>query len=562
MQLTYFLLNSDIDSAEKAANSLEPGELDYNSSGYLLSAEGGPHPRNIFVVAGYKESGVPDWLDLIDDHAFEMPRFTSCRYSMVVIVKAVAIAPGEGDEQERTVSRFMAVTAGSGYSYLNPGDVVQTFGKDVVLNWTQDGQLLELETDNPGRRGRRTNQKLHEEGSVNDFAILDELFSVIKVGSKVSNDGTDEAISGGRSARFRGSANLDNLIAICDILLQKFLDERSRPGEFLGFEPTQPVVGFAETEAALEAFFEELLTNDAIDLGFSEPESRDDDKWYALRYKLASGDTQYRHVRITDWRAVEMRTLLRAHLTNPVRQRSAQVVLRSLEQDGREKSWGFAVLTKYVSFISLPSGGQKWIISDGTVYRVPSELHDRLNERVALIARCPITLPHFNRASDYAIVQPNNRRVLSEAAYNARICDESVDQYTNFDVAEFRDNIDRSKVEVCDIFVNGRLICVKRGLETPQIGAVCQQAIDAAICLENYDDYWNFLQGKLRVPFDHSPKRDSRKFTFVLALVTHRRLGSLDELPLKSKLAIARCFRSINGSGFNLEYAIIDDRLQ
>lgn len=536
--------------------------------------QGKSHERDAFIYYGFDESDPPDWTALASEFKVNLAKKKGARYSMLLLVKAVANKPTQpgnatspggvslqtGGQVAVQEERIMAVTAGSAWSYIKSEHLVRHFGKNVVLNWSPSDGLTELDTENPGERGKKTKQKLHNPGPVSDFAVFEDLFSVLKVGSRVMSGPKEESIVGGRSVRYRGDVNLGNLVKICDLLLEKYLDDSSRPKEFSDIERVVEIYDEAEVAKCKAEFFAELFGKGPIDVGFAQPQDPKDGHSFWLRYKDKDADKSYHYHPILDWDSVSMRKFLVAHINTDVKRATAQVCeqLETTGDDGttKHKPVGTRPLLHYVSYVSMATSGKKWIISEDAYYQVAAELHDRLNERVRTIPKSSFVLPPFDKNLDLHLDARGNK-VLSENDYNRRVCTSVHSSYTLFDVAECRKQIDRSRVEVCDIFSDGNFVAAKRGLDSAEVAYLCKQVADAATCLQYYDDYWTTLKTHLKVAFPFDPKTDWGKFTFVLALITDRSIASLDELPLKAKLAIVECMRPVLMGRFKLEFITV-----
>lgn len=517
--------------------------------------------RTVLGWSGYSESPPPEWLELFEAVGVPVERYASVRYSGLLLLEAEAtLASTSGQSNDEPIKRVMAVTAGSAYSHLPKDWLEPQFGKGVILNWTTTEGLVAMDIDNPGRRGKRTSQKLHNPGTVSDFALFDDLYNVLRLGSKVQTDLGEEDISGGRSVRFKGSASVTELVQICDELLLRFMDETKRPIEFAGIEPVQPVFDEALQEDALEIFFSELSAGESIDLGFLEPKEAEENQAYCLRYKNSVDDTRFVYTEITDWRTSQMSTFLLSHLTNYARKRSAEIALCDIDKRDDKtifKARGSEPLCAHISFVSSAHDGKtKWLISEGSFYRISAELHARLTERVQSLKPSNIALPNFDRTVD--ILQTTVGDVLSEGKYNERVCTIFNTDYTNFDKGDARKQIDRSRVEVCDIFIDGLMACVKREAMSTSVAAVCRQIIDAAVWLEAYSEYWLFLKDKLSKDYNFSPIDSPHQFTFVLTLITNDHVPNLGVLPLKAKLAITQCMREVFSRRFGLEFKIVN----
>ncbi len=572
--LTYFLFDEGVTASNDV---LEDLTLDYDEHfiSTPLTADKKKHPRDLVFIYGNNLTDEPDWVQMLRQTGMVIEKYSGIQHSMLMLLKAEVHQLNDGsytcdknvaaaidnNVDVKVVTRYMAVSAGRSWNLLRDAKLVEDFGKEVVLNWSGTEDLIELDTDIPGERGKKTSQKLNEPGSVGDFAVFEDIFNVMKVGAKISEGARTQRLVGGKSLRHTVSVSIASVIQACDLLLLKYLDDKDRPTEFSDLSRVEPITSMNGKATINTLMFDALCSGADMDLSALEPEEREEPRNWFLRYKKTATDTLYEYIPITDWRTPGILALLRNQLTTHDKFITAQFVAkRPNKKEGKHDEWvncGSEMLCDRLTYVSQPSAGKLWIVSNGSYFSVPAALHERLNSRISNVGACGISMPQMDRSID-RIQTDKGDWLVSENAYNARVCNDVHKEYNLFDLAECRRNLNRSKLEICDIFHEGYFVHVKRYTGSAQVAAVCKQICDAAICLDAYEECWNYVSTTLKTPYTPSPSSNPTKFTFVMALITNENIPSLDKLTLKSKLSIAQAMRETYSRRFRFEYMIIN----
>lgn len=465
--------------------------------------------------------------------------------------------------------RVMAVCFGNGRFKLRPTCIQDQFGKTLLLNVSSQSTLQILQKSVPGRRGKTILENLHQLGSVFDFTQLLDVFDVPKIGSKPDALGKRLAV-GADHLRIRERLDLADIRETGKALLLAFLSHQGRSPEMQELEHLKLIDDPVTRLTVLSELFTSLKAGDTKELGLLPPPELEPDERMAMKIKSHGASRFGPALDLSHhWDIDNVIVLLNNGCRDARDFDGTHVFVQKPKTDAKGKievdAHGNVIwidqqqhhISKFLSYVSgvHPQSASnplpfRYILNENRIFQCPASVHDRLATRMKDVSTTAV-LPDFCRVKDR-----NAKKQLDEGAYNKRVG--AMPGFRYMDHGSLRPLVNGSRVEFCDLFKDGDLFCVKRGVESDAVIKVCQQAADAALTLEQYANDSRKALKAAGVDPKYDPLDNRNELCFVVSLIAPREQHRVESLGLKARLAIVRAMGEVvsRSYGFRVEFIV------
>lgn len=431
--------------------------------------------------------------------------------------------------------RLFAIPFGFAFTAIDRKVLEHDFGFEVALRILNPNELDLIDIRNVSKKTRQMRSSLSFNGTIQEFdvAIDNELAFKIAGISEVKDFGNK--VIGGTSLTFNSSDSIVDLKEKCKLCLETLRNPRKTDfADVNRFVAENDKTKIDELDKWL---YDNLVGNQVKDISIAIPEI---ESTMVSSYVLKKNRQQ---VTIAD--------LMIDHVASAF-QKLQQAIedidnieIKSLDADGKIIANRCYTLRECIVAESKLKGNKNIIhvMSLGKWYRVNKDFVEEINREVNRIE---------TTVNNYLLDANLGEK---EKDYNERVSNSDTNKYVCLDRDTFKKGLNRSAIEVCDIYTSDKhLICVKRYHDSQTLSHLFSQGVVSARSLKDFIDYRKFLIQKVGNvgTFDNTTFKEN-DFTFVYAIIFDRKKTIPNHLPFFSKVRLIADARIIKGLGFNIK---------
>lgn len=414
------------------------------------------------------EARLPAWLPLLQEGFGEGILMTpGAQNSAVLIIRVRRFRRW----------RYFAVVFGSGRHILEPSAIQRRYGLKVALNAiyssddpdTISARVRSVDAKTVAQNTLRTRRQANRDAAFEIFGldVQRDLLNGV-VGEPVDKVAWGNRISGADAVHLNVPVRFQDLGELCERIWS--LGRRTDYRERFNFIDNVKIVDDPGLNASLQEELMGVLRDDTSLMTLAPPELLDWDDIESFRFSIAR-EVEFPTLEVQDYVDVLSRRGLLEEIDIATLRKHRVTAISSA---GREEySWSaFRCLSGEISL-----GGQTFILDEGNFYEVAAGYRESLDQYVAAIPECNVTLPdsHETAGSEQ-----------SEGDYNELAADAS-DQHLLLDKATVRVSRRTSPIEICDILTaKSQFIHVKRKLASSSLSHLFAQGyVSADLLLMN-----------------------------------------------------------------------------
>jgi len=425
----------------------------------------------------YKASPIhpPKWAGFIQSHFTTVPDniFKNASAYAVIVLKESG--------------RFFAIPFGMGSHLIDMAKIEYNFGLKVAINSIPKDELRQLDLTTPEANSQKTKKQSPKNSAPEEFGINKEkdiLRGVVgKIRKETDASGKKKDHLFGEKIEGKGSVRLscniktsDELKLICRTLLTYYAQTT-----YQEYYPWLDNMAIISDPVLVDALFDDLIatikTGILDNMQVAPPEFVDDLHAYEgfiftgnnKRKKKSYPFPTIKNV-VDDLGNERIQSLDKDALT-----KSCKVHLQTA--DG-EKRFGWP-LSRCI-FWEAERNGSKYVLSDGTWYKIATDFHTEVEQFFANAVGSAINLPDMLAT------------MKKESEYNEHVCTNGHNLYL-FDLGHEKSkdkHFCKDKNEICDVYdvAGKRFIHVKMGKSSPSISHLLRQGVFSAKTLKRDDD--------------------------------------------------------------------------
>jgi uncharacterized protein (TIGR04141 family) len=461
----------------------------------------------------------PSWLSYFDGAAVDLNGFSLKTASLAAVLLV------------KQDDAFYAVVFGYGASLLRDGVIDERFGLRATLNAVDSGQLRSIDHKRLEAISRHTRENLSKAGGLGQFG-LDVNRDLLRA---VTGKPTDPK----HGRRLSGA---DQLTVTADIPLKGLKDALTlyhKLSEQDTYRRMFPWVDHIRDirdnglKGKLDAELAKQLVKDASRFWLAPPEVIDWAQTAGFRYTTSKRAEVYHDLELDDYFA-ELGSA--QDLDAGRRLKQDRIYQIRSDTDTSQHSW--SVTRCLVGEIEFTK--HRYVLSEGTWYRVDDDFLGKLNDFVKGIDETKIVLPDYSGNTGER-EEVYNKRAWKSNTRDFALLDQNFIQYES-----------RGKVEICDLFTKSRqLVHVKRLNGSSTLSHLFNQGTVAAELLREEPGFRRDFLSKVPPEFRWGAATDPigpRDFEVCYAIV--RRKNQPLELPFFSKLTLRTAMQQLDRLGY------------
>lgn len=487
----------------------------------------------------------PNWLQLWPEGEYTPEVVTRTEVGMIALFSASASL---GQEQ---ISRVLIVSAGTGFRFLSDLVVEPAFGLDSFMN-KGARRLTQVDQEKP-TKGRILSETLLGGGRVEDYSIDEDLSALRKLVGSADFGGKELSTTAGKQLNREFVYDWLSIIRAGREMLDSFLRPENRPEAYSMLQQIQNI-----NENEYDQCYGELLFRVGTGATFSaflDPEAPiNSEIAYVCSFKRKGQSIE---LDIADPFNFDVVPLLKNFQS--LEEFKTASLLQVSVSEGKRTVHSRPRLSAHLAG-SYQTSNEIFVLSGAKWLKTSARMHERLRSRVLSLKLSSIAMPRFSLIKDkrevFVKALGAYRSDLSENLYNERASREK--GYYLFDKAEVRKVVDRTPVELCDLYYRGTLVAVKRGYEAKSVEYACRQAVSSAYSIDSDSDFVSFLVKYVPDCIDYLPGNENNlRLTFTVAIIVPDSDFAVMDLGFKSKLALLDAKKQIVKCGFDFEYMFI-----
>ena len=419
--LTVYLLKKEITAPDQAlADSAELKELSFKDDTEFEGA------------AYYKDSpaDTPTWAKFVQTVvADNLQALLKNRHSSLVLFA-------------KSSSRIFAVVFGYGRSLLDPCSYVRDFGLKVVLNAVDPDKLRCVDTNSLEEIPVATRQQASRVSALELFDIdrevemMKALVGSPKQGLLVGTIKLENTISGSAALSLRAKVNAKSLAKLCRGLLSLYVRKDYQTSGFDWVDNLRPISDPARVRQLDELLLAALKTKDAPTIHLTPPELIEWERNPGFRYSTDRNKRRspYGDLDIADFYGVstDLAKMTRDELLK------SRVTLKYADDPAHKRRYSLFDCIVFDTEID----GIRCVLAGGMWFEIDLKFAQKVEDFIGLIPESALVLPHANHKEH-------------EGAYTERACLGSAELVV-MDKKCIVPTDARTKIEVCDIFTQGR----------------------------------------------------------------------------------------------------------
>lgn len=500
------------------------------------------------IYLAVSKGKAPPWVTFLQGHTEEgaLDAVENLTHAAIILLQV----------QTPDGHRFFAVSHGYGHLLVDRERIELGFGLKTALNAVDPDRLNLMDSRNVEMQTRQKRVASSANATLGglDFEIDTEILRI--VGGQCVDSSLGLRIDGSDSVHVTvKDLSFEDLGEKCRALYETYRKETYK-AQFAFIDHVGLVKGNGLVQALEERLAAALQAeqNDAkIALVCPDQIEQRDCTWYEI-----SGLRGLAPVRAELALPVVHDYLRAVRLGHGVeREHLRRVKILGFDEDGAPRGSQESLLA-YLVF-ETEHDGKRYVLSNEKWYHVDDAYLQNIEAGLDALPRCsnPMPLP-------WVQVQRKGKWMHHEEDYNKQYAQDS--DFLVLDRESFRKfarKYGNSQVEIADLFhlPTRKLLCVKRWNRSRTMSHLLSQASVSAQLLRNLPVYREELIEQIRKkwprhPLPPDPKEYLQGVSFVFVIgVEPSSAGSLDGLPVFSKVNMVKHVRLIEGAGFNVEVA-------
>lgn len=521
--LTFYLLKDEIERPEDALKK-----------GHKLKLISDDEKNGIQIYIFKPRKSQPGWLSFFGGKFTEINSLYNSSSGCIVFVNV----KGE------TENKWIAIIFGAVWYQLNESSINHEFGIRTALNLIEPNSLKTVEVRRVEEGTLQEKKSQSKSSSIDDFEVDVDRILLNAISGLSRDPKIAKSVIGKDGIRLSSQQNIETIKSFCKVLLSYYQSDQYKK-DYKWYGKISK-----EKDPSILSKLNKLLINNLKskhpDVYFAAPEILDE--WLIDSFKFEGLG------RFGTFDELDITYLQQAISNHPDRDWSynsmEDIRVHGLDLSGKTvKTW--PLLNCFVFEAALKNN--YYLLSRGSWFEVEKAFKESVEEGFRSIKRTQVALPKFSKTLDREVKVKDEvpKEVLSEGAYNKRVCDEL--GYIFLD--KITPNIAgrNSGVELCDFMAQDKKLfhikCQIDGFKSQTLSSLFMQGYVSGNVLKNSQEYREKIIAKVPECDQLLPKDIiASEYEYCFGIVSNKS----EQLPFFSKISLNKTVENLR----NMDYQV------